>query len=191
MTSVYKFLLRTTTLVGAMTLISRVLGLVRDVLIARLFGAGIASDAFFVAFKIPNFFEDYLLKGHSLKPLYRYLQSINNKYPREPGALDRLCFRFNVGSALFAIVLVGILCAHIYLDFRSRFCKYGEKFELSVLLLRITFLYLLFISLTASRRSLKRIQRFAVPALTPALLNVSLIICAICLSPRLDSPLSD
>ena len=63
MTSVYKFLLRTATLVGSMTLISRVLGLVRDVVIARLFGAGIASDAFFVAFKIPNFFRRLFAEG--------------------------------------------------------------------------------------------------------------------------------
>ena len=66
----------------------------------------------------------------------------------------------------------------------------GEKFELSVLLLRITFPYLLFISLTALLGgALNVYRRFAVPALTPALLNVSLILCAICLSPRLDEPI--
>lgn len=191
MTSVYKFLLRTTTLVGAMTLISRVLGLVRDVLIARLFGAGIASDAFFVAFKIPNFFRRLFAEGAFsqafIPVLTEHKQLIN---PREPGALIGSVFGL-MSVALFAIVLVGILSAPIFiLIFAPGFVNGGEKFELSVLLLRITFPYLLFISLTALLGgALNVYRRFAVPALTPALLNVSLILCAICLSPRLDEPI--
>ena len=148
MTSVYKFLLRTTTLVGAMTLISRVLGLVRDVLIARLFGAGIASDAFFVAFKIPNFFRRLFAEGAFsqafIPVLTEHKQLIN---PREPGALIGSVFGL-MSVALFAIVLVGIFSAPIFiLIFAPGFVNTGEKFELSVLLLRITFPYLLFISL--------------------------------------------
>ena len=127
MTSVYKFLLRTTTLVGAMTLISRVLGLVRDVLIARLFGAGIASDAFFVAFKIPNFFRRLFAEGAFsqafIPVLTEHKQQIN---PPGAGALISSVFGL-MSVALFAIVLAGILSAPIFiLIFAPGFVNGGE-----------------------------------------------------------------
>ena len=191
MTSVYKFLLRTTSLVGSMTLISRVLGLIRDVLIARLFGAGIASDAFFVAFKIPNLFRRLFAEGAFSQAFIPVLTEHKKQAdPREPGALIGSVFGL-MSAALFAIVLLGILSAPIFiLVFAPGFVNTGEKFELSVLLLRITFPYLVFISLTALLGgALNVYKRFAIPALTPALLNVSLILCAIFLSPRLEQPI--
>ncbi len=191
MSFIPRSLLRATSLVGLMTFFSRILGLIRDVLIARLFGASMASDAFFVAFKIPNFFRRLFAEGafsQAFVPVvteYKEVGKID-----EPGALIGATYGILL-SGLAVVVTLGVLAAPVLiLLFAPGFVDDEEKFELSVALLRITFPYLAFVSLAALLGGVLNVyRRFAVPAFTPALLNISLIIAAIFISPLLEEPI--
>lgn len=168
-------LLRSSSIVSAFTLLSRVLGLVRDVVVAQYFGTRI--DAFLVAFKIPNFFRRLFAEGAfsvAFVPVLseyraqRSLEEVQLLVARVSGAL---------GLALLAVTVAALFFAD-YLPwlFAPGFRQDPDKFALTGDLLRITFPYLLFIALTAFSGSvLNSYGRFAVPAFTPVLLNVSLI----------------
>jgi putative peptidoglycan lipid II flippase len=173
-----------------MTLVSRILGFVRDQIIAGVFGASVASDAFFVAFKIPNFFRRLFAEGafaQAFVPVFTTYRSGDD--PREIAGLVDAIFGI-MSAAVLATVVVGIVAAPavIWL-FAPGFVHQPGHFALTVSLLRITFPYLLFISLTALFGSvLNTYGRFSIPAVTPALLNVAMIAAALLLSPRLAEP---
>ncbi len=185
-------LLRSSAVVSVMTLLSRVLGLVRDVVVASYFGASGASDAFFVAFKIPNFLRRLFAEGafnQAFVPVlseYRSqkdLQTVHQLVNRVAGSL---------GSVLLLVTLIGSLGSpFLAMLFAPGFYMSGsESFVLSAEMLRITFPYLMLISLTAfSGAILNSYDRFAVPAFTPVLLNLCLIGSAIFLSPLFDPPI--
>lgn len=187
-----KRLLKSTVVVGSMTMISRVFGLLRDIVIALFFGAAAGTDAFFVAFKIPNYLRRLFAEGGFSQAFVPVL----NEYKEQHSETEVKVLVNNVcgtlGVILFVISLVGVIAAPlIIMIFAPGFIGVSEKFDLTVNMLRITFPYLFFISLTAFAGGiLNTFGRFAIPAFTPVLLNISLIGCAIWLAPMMDKPVT-
>ena len=183
-------LLRSSGVTGTMTMISRVLGLIRDIVIARLFGTSDATDAFFLANKIPNFMRRLFAEGAFSQAFVPILSEYRSQKPLE--AVQNLigATAASLGGFLFIITLVVVIAApYLAVPIAYGFTDEPEKFALFVQMLRITFPYLLLISLTALCSAiLNSYGRFAVPALTPALLNVSLIGCSLLLAPYLQQP---
>ena len=176
---------------GAMTLISRLLGLVRDIVIARWFGAGAATDAFVAAFKIPNFLRRLFAEGSFSLAFVPVLSEY--KANGDHAALRSLIDATT--GVLLAVLLVvtalGVLGAPLIISlFAPGFREDPAQFALASDLLRVTFPYLLFIALTALAGGiLNTLGRFALPALTPALLNVSLIVAAVAFSAYFETPI--
>lgn len=182
-------LLRSSSIVSLLTLLSRILGLVRDVVIAQQFGA--RADAFFVAFKIPNFFRRLFAEGAFSVAFVPVLSEYRTQ--RTHAEVRLLIARVSgmLGLALLAVTVLALLLAD-YLPylFSPGFRSDPAKFALTGDLLRITFPYLLFISLTAFASSvLNAYGRFAIPAFTPLLLNACLIFAAIAMTPWFEQPL--
>jgi len=183
-------LLRSGALVSVMTLLSRVLGLMRDIVIAGLFGAGAGADAFFVAFKIPNFLRRLFAEGAFNQAFVPVLSEYRSQRDRTAvrGLIDSVAG--TLGLTLAGITLVAIVAAPLLVwVFAPGFSQLPEKQALTAEMLRITFPYLLLISLTAFAGSiLNSYDRFAIPAFTPVLLNLSLIGTALWLTPYMDEP---
>jgi len=189
-----KRLLQSTGVVGGMTLLSRVLGLVRDVVFARLFGAGLVMDAFFVAFKLPNIFRRFFAEGafsQAFVPVFaEYDQQRSQREVRE--LVDRVSG--TLGLVLFGFTLVGVLAAPVMIAiFAPGFLREAGtedgRYVLAVDMLRFTFPYLLFVSLTALAGGiLNTYQRFAAPAFAPVLLNIVLIVFAAFVAPSFAQP---
>jgi putative peptidoglycan lipid II flippase len=183
-------LLKSTFITGGMTLLSRIAGLVRDMVFAGLIGAsaGIAADAFYVAFRIPNFLRRIFGEGafsQAFVPVFTEYKTRNTQAEvRE--FLDRMAGIF--GLVLFVVTLVGVLAAPLIVYALAPGFS-GEKYDLTVAMLRITFPYILFISLVGMAAGiLNTYGRFAAAAFTPVLLNLSLIGAALWLAPRLHNP---
>ncbi|MGM0563217.1 MAG: murein biosynthesis integral membrane protein MurJ [Pseudomonadota bacterium] len=184
-------LLRSTAIFSGMTQLSRVLGLLRDILLARLFGATAATDAFFVAFKIPNFFRRLFAEGAFSQAFVPVLSEY--KEQRSFNELQRLVARTSgtLATILFVITAIGVIAAPAVMAvFGYGFVRqHPETYQLATDLLRITFPYLFFISLTALAGGiLNSYGRFAAPAFAPVLLNVSLIVCALWWAPHFAQP---
>jgi len=183
-------MLRSTVTVGLGTSLSRVLGLVRDVVIAQGFGAGPSADAFFVAFRIPNLLRRLFAEGAFSQAFVPVL----SEYRSAHGEVEtRALVAATAGALACVLTAVTALCmagaGALVWVFAPGFGGDPERFALTTWMLRITFPYLLFISLTSLAAGvLNTFGRFAVPAVTPVLLNVALIAAAVWLSPRLDTP---
>jgi len=183
-------LLRALATVSSMTLLSRILGFVRDFVIARAFGAGMMTDAFFVAFKLPNLLRRLFAEGAFSQAFVPVLGEYKNKR----GEVETRRLVDNVASLLFLALLVvtaiGIAGAALLVYVSAPgFAADGEKFELTITLTRITFPYILFMSLVALAGGvLNTWSRFAVPAFTPVLLNLSFIVMALFAAPYFDPP---
>ncbi|MEK7791833.1 MAG: murein biosynthesis integral membrane protein MurJ [Pseudomonadota bacterium] len=184
-------LLKTLAAISSMTFISRILGFLRDVMIARIFGAGMETDAFFVAFRIPNLLRRLFAEGAFSQAFVPILAEYKNtRTPEETRDLiDHITKLLSV--TLFVVTVIGILTApFIIYASAPGFSANPEKFTLTVELLQITFPYILFISLVAlSGGILNTYGKFNVPAITPALLNLSFIGCAVWLTPLMDPPI--
>jgi len=183
-------LLRTLATVSSMTFLSRVLGYVRDFFIARMFGAGLATDAFFVAFRIPNLLRRMFAEGAFSQAFVPILSEYRNRQtPEETRSLVDSVATL-LGLALVVAAALGMLAAPLIVYVSAPgFAADPGKFELTVSLLRITFPYILFISLVALAAGvLNTWSRFAVPAFTPVLLNVSFIVAAAFFAERFDPP---
>ena len=179
-------LLRSTLVVGLMTALSRVFGLLRDVVMAAFFSAGGGLDAFIVAFRVPNFLRRIFGEGGFSQAFVPVL----SEYRQRRGAdeVQALLGQTTavLGIALLLTTALGVLLAPwlIYL-FAPGFVHEPDKQMLAGDMLRVTFPYILFISLTAlAGGALNTYGRFAVPAFTPVLLNLCLIACALFLAPR-------
>jgi putative peptidoglycan lipid II flippase len=176
--------------VSGMTLVSRVLGFVRDAVIAGMFGAGLATDAFFVAFRIPNLLRRLFAEGAFSQAFVPILAEYKSRHG--PDATKQLIDR--VATALFlalaVAVALGVAAATVIVYVSAPgFAANPEKFELTVTMLRITFPYILFISLVSLAAGvLNTWSRFAVPAITPTALNVAFIVGALWLAPYFDPP---
>ncbi len=186
-----KQLAKSTSLVGSMTLISRIVGFVRDMLVAQYFGAGAQYDAFLVAFKLPNFFRSLLAEGafsQSFVPLLSEYR--DKKSPEETKHYINAC----AGSLAFVVSIVTILgilgAPYLVRAFAPGFEASGERFVLATDMLRITFPYLLLISMTAFVAGvLNTYGKFAAPAFGPTLLNVAMIGTILFLTPFLQTPI--
>lgn len=183
-------LLKVLATVSSMTFISRILGFMRDAIIARVFGAGLATDAFFVAFKIPNLMRRLFAEGAFSQAFVPILAEYKNQRGERDTKLlvDRVSAL--LALALFVVSVIGVLAAPalIYLT-APGFSATPDKHELAVELLRVVFPYILFISLTAFAGGiLNTYSRFSVPAFTPVLLNVSFIVFALWGIPYFDPP---
>ncbi len=173
-----------------MTLISRVLGFVRDVVIARIFGAGLMTDAFFVAFKIPNLLRRLFAEGAFSQAFVPILGEYRNRRGEEAtrSLVDHVAALLTL--ALVVVTAAGMLAAPLIVSISAPgFTASPEKFELTADLLRIVFPYILFIALTSFAGGiLNTWSRFAVPAFTPVLLNLSFIGFALLAAPWFDPP---
>ncbi len=171
-------------------MLSRVLGFLRDILFARLFGADGGTDAFFVVFKIPNFLRRLFGEGafnQAFVPVLADYREHRRAELRE--FIDRMAGSF--AAVLLLVTTLGVAGAPLLiLGFAPGFHDDPGRAALAEEMLRITFPYLFFISLTAFAASLlNSAGRFAVPAFTPVLLNLALIGGALWLSPRMEEPL--
>jgi putative peptidoglycan lipid II flippase len=183
-------LLRTLAAVSSLTMVSRVLGYVRDFFIARVFGAGLLTDAFFVAFKIPNLLRRLFAEGAFSQAFVPILAEYKNRTGHEEtrsltDAIATLLFLALVAAAALGVAAAPLI---VYLT-APGFAAEPDKFAVTVQLLRITFPYIVFISLVAlSAGILNTWNRFAVPAITPALLNVAFIVGAAFFADQFEPP---
>ncbi|MEW5943785.1 MAG: murein biosynthesis integral membrane protein MurJ [Pseudomonadota bacterium] len=183
-------LLKALATVGSMTLLSRLLGFVRDTVIARVFGAGIYSDAFFVAFKIPNLLRRLFAEGAFSQAFVPVLAEYKARQGHEATHLLADHVASLLALALLVVTAIGVVAAPAVIYFSAPgFSASAEKFDLTVQLLRFTFPYIFFISLVSLAGGiLNTYSRFSVPAFTPVLLNISLIACALWASPLINPP---
>lgn len=170
-------LLRSVATVGSFTLVSRVFGFIRDILTAAILGAGPVADAFFVALRLPNLFRSLFAEGAFSAAFVPLASGVL----AEGGKPAVRAFAEEAFAVLFAVLLVFVVASEIFMPWvmtaiAPGFAEEPGKFEAAVMLTRITFPYLLFISLTALQGGLlNAVDRFAAPAATPILLNLFLI----------------
>ncbi|MEC4024961.1 murein biosynthesis integral membrane protein MurJ [Pseudomonas fulva] len=184
-------LLKSLAAVSSITMISRVLGFVRDTILARIFGAGVATDAFFIAFKLPNLLRRIFAEGAFSQAFVPILA----EYKSQQGEEATRTFVAYV-SGLLTLVLavvtgIGILAAPwVVWATAPGFVDNAEKYQLTTDLLRVTFPYILLISLSSLVGAiLNTWNRFSVPAFTPTLLNVAMIVFAVLLTPYFNPPI--
>ncbi|MGH8442181.1 MAG: murein biosynthesis integral membrane protein MurJ [Nevskiaceae bacterium] len=182
-------LLKSTGVVSLMTLASRVLGLVRDVLLATLYGVSAATDVFFVTFRIPNLFRRLFAEGAFAQAFVPVLTEAKTvRTPEEVKALVDVVAGTLAGVLLIVTALAVLGAPLVLLLFAPGFADQPEKFALGVELLRWTFPYLLLISLTAFIAGvLNAYGRFALAALNPIWLNVCMIVAAWFFSPSVEA----
>lgn len=183
-------LAKSTTVVGGMTLASRVMGFVRDVIFARFFGAGVGMDVFVVAFQIPNFLRRLFGEGAFSQAFVPVLSEYESQRTQEEvrALADRVAG--TLGLILLVITVIGVVFSPLLiLLFAPGFTGEEDKFVLATGMLRLTFPYLLFICLVAFAGGiLNTYGRFAVPAFTPVLLNLVLIGSVFLLAPHFERP---
>ncbi len=184
-------LLKAALSVSAMTLLSRITGLIREIIGFNLFGAGAAMDAFQVAWRIPNLLRRLFAEGafsQAFVPVFA-------EYKNKRGEAETRALSGNVASllalVLFIVTLIGVIAAPALVYATALgFAGTPEKFELTTQLVRVTFPYIFFISLVAvSAGILNTFSAFKTPAFTPVLLNLSVIACALLLAPHLNQPI--
>ncbi len=173
-------LFKSTAIVSAMTFISRVVGFIRDMVMASVFGASPGMDAFLLAFKIPNFMRRLFAEGAFSQAFVPVLSEYHsNRSPSEVKTLVDKVFS-SLSLVLLGVTIVGVLCAPVLVwIFAPGFDAKDMRFPMAVHLLQITFPYIFFISLTAFAAGVQNAHgKFAIPAFTPVLLNLCLIIAA-------------
>ncbi|WP_171451374.1 murein biosynthesis integral membrane protein MurJ [Pseudomonas aeruginosa] len=183
-------LLKSLAAVSSITMLSRVLGFVRDTILARIFGAGLATDAFFVTFKLPNLLRRIFAEGAFSQAFVPILAEYKNQQGEEA---TRTFIAYVSGLLTLVLALVtalGILAAPWVIWVTAPgFADTPEKFALTTDLLRVTFPYILLISLSSLAGAiLNTWNRFSVPAFVPTLLNVAMIGFALFLTPYFDPP---
>ncbi|MGC2049202.1 MAG: lipid II flippase MurJ, partial [Gallionella sp.] len=184
-------LLKALATISSVTLVSRILAFVRDILIARIFGAGIANDAYIIATRLPNLLRRLFAEGafsQAFVPIF-------GEYHKRKGHDETKLMVDHVVTLLaiilFIVTLIGIVAAPIIINITAPgFIKDTEKYNLTVQMLRITSPYIFFISLVAVAAGiLNTYNKFWVPAFAPVLLNVCLIGGALWLTPYFEQPI--
>jgi putative peptidoglycan lipid II flippase len=174
--------------IGGFTLISRVLGFVRDMVIARFFGAGLLSDAFFVAFRLPNLLRRLFGEGSltmAFIPVFSGIMAEQGK--QQAFQMARSAIRL-LSVLLVFVAIIGIFAAPVIVKIIAPGFV-GAKFSLTVLLTRIMFPYIFFICLVALCMGILNVLgHFAAPAMAPILLNLSIIAGVLFLSPHIPEP---
>ena len=184
-------LLKALAKVGSMTFVSRILGFVRDTLIARVFGAGMLSDAFIVAFKIPNLLRRISAEGafsQAFVPILAEYKS-QRSFEETQGLVNRVATWLAI--ILVIVTLLGMLAAPLIVSLIAPgFRADLTKMQLTVELLRITFPYIFFISLVSMAGGvLNTYNRFGIPAFTPVWLNVSMIAAVLFFADHFAEPI--
>jgi putative peptidoglycan lipid II flippase len=190
-------LLKSGLIVSAMTLISRVLGLVRDVVVANFVGAGAAADVFFFANRIPNFLRRLFAEGAFSQAFVPVLSEVKAQHGDD--AVRDLIAKVagTLGVIVTVVTLLGVIASPLIamLFGMGWFIEWlndgpdAQKFDQASLMLKITFPYLWFISLVAlSGAVLNTYNRFAVAAFTPVFLNIAIIGSTLYLAPQLNEP---
>ncbi|MFK7859465.1 MAG: murein biosynthesis integral membrane protein MurJ [Granulosicoccus sp.] len=184
-------LARSGSIVGLMTLLSRILGFVRDQVLAIVFGAGATTDVFLVAFKIPNFLRRLFAEGafaQAFVPVF-------TEYKETRSKAAMLDLAAHVSGTLIVVLLIvttlGVMLSPLLIMlFAPGFIDEPERFDLATHMLRITFPYLFFVSLVAYCGSmLNTFGKFAIPSFTPVLLNICMIAAALVFSSHFDVPI--
>jgi len=176
--------------IGFFTFLSRIVGLLRDIVIGYLFGAHGAADAFFIAFRIPNLLRRLTAEGAlSAGFVPVFTDYLTNRSKEEALKVAQIVFTFAV-VFLASLTVFGIIFAspltHL---FAPGFLASEGKFRLTVLLTRMMFPYIFFVSLVALAMGfLNSFRHFMAPALSPVLLNTSIIVCALLISPFASEP---
>ncbi|HAT2608134.1 TPA: murein biosynthesis integral membrane protein MurJ [Kluyvera intermedia] len=170
-------LLKSLAAVSSMTMFSRVLGFARDAIVARVFGAGMATDAFFVAFKLPNLLRRIFAEGAFSQAFVPILAEYKSKQGEEATRVFVAYVSGLLTLALAVVTIAGMLAAPwVILVTAPGFADTADKFALTSQLLQITFPYILLISLASLAGAiLNTWNRFSVPAFAPTLLNISMI----------------
>lgn len=173
-----KALFKSTSLVSAMTFISRILGFVRDMIAAQIFGATAAVDAFYIAFKIPNFMRNLFAEGSFSQAFVPVLSDYRQNRSKEEVRTFISHMSGSLGLILLVVTILGVLGAHgLIAIFAPGLDPF--RFHMASEMLRITFPYLMLISLTAFAGAvLNSYGVFGIPSFTPALLNICLIATA-------------
>ena len=172
--------------VSFFTFQSRILGLVRDMVLAALFGSGMAADAFFVAFRIPNLLRRLFAEGSlTIAFIPVFTEYLTLKTKKDAFDLARVVLT-TLSVILVIVTLLGILFSPWIVRIQAfGFGSSGIKYDLTVLLTRITFPYIFFISIVAFFMGvLNSLRRFAAPAAAPIFLNVGIIGAAYLISPH-------
>ncbi len=182
---------RSAGLIGTATLSSRILGFARDIILARLLGATMAADAFFVAYRIPNLLRELLAEGSmssAFIPVFTEYHTLRSK--QDTWELAGAAFT-TLLSIVTALTLIGVVAAPaIVWVFAPGFHDDPERLRLTTLLTRMMFPYLIFVSLAAlTMGMLNSLRAFAAPALAPVLFNVCIIVSALFLAPALAEPI--
>lgn len=177
--------------VGSMTFVSRILGFVRDTLIARVFGAGMLSDAFIVAFKIPNLLRRISAEGAFSQAFVPILSEYKSQrgFDETHHLINRVATW--LGLILVVVTILGMLAAPWIVSLVAPgFRGDAEKMQLTIELLRITFPYIFFISLVSMAGGvLNTYNKFGIPAFTPVWLNVSMIVAILFFAPYFEAPI--
>jgi putative peptidoglycan lipid II flippase len=183
-------LVRSSAVVGSATMVSRLMGLLRDVVLANLIGANGNADAFFVAFKIPNFLRRLFAEGAFAQAFVPVLADTREKggFAAVRELVDRVAGV--LGGTLLLLTVLAIMASPVVATiFAPGFLRDPAKLALTGDLIKLTFPYLLLISLTGFAGAiLNSYQRFAIPALTPVLLNLCLIASALWFAPHFEEP---
>lgn len=183
-------LLRSTTLVSFMTFLSRIMGFIRDMVLASMFGAQAGMDAFYVAFRIPNFMRRLFAEGAFSQAFVPVLA----EYQKTGTDTEVRSFLARIAGSLSAVLtlvtLAGIIAAPVIIFiFAPGFGHDAGRAALATEMLRLTFPYLMLISLTAmAGAALNTYGYFGVPAITPILLNIAMILAAFYISPLINPP---
>ncbi len=184
-------LLKSLAAVSSLTMLSRVLGFVRDTLIARIFGAGVATDAFVIAFKLPNLLRRIFAEGAFSQAFVPILAEYKTQQGEEATRTFLAYISGMLTLVLALVTLLGILAAPwIVWATAPGFADEQDRFVLTTELLRVTFPYIFLISLSSFAGAvLNTWNRFSVPAFTPTLLNLSMIVFALFLTPYFNPPI--
>jgi putative peptidoglycan lipid II flippase len=187
-----KKIVRAAGILGSATMLSRVMGMIRDMVVARLFGAGMASDAFIAAFQIPNMLRRFFAEGALTAAFVpTFSATMTQKGEQEARELANTCFTL-LTIVMALIALAGIVLSPMIVSMMfPGFSQEPGKFELTVLLNRLMFPYIFFISLVALCMGiLNTLRHFLTPAISTVFLNISMILAAFCLRGFFDAPIT-
>lgn len=185
-------ILKAAGVLGSATMLSRILGMVRDMVVARLFGAGMATDAFFAAFQIPNLLRRFFAEGALTSAFVpTFSETLVQEGEERARELANLCFTL-LTLVVAVVTLLGIVFSPLLVRLMfPGFTAVPGKFELTVLLNRVMFPYLFFISLVALCMGiLNTLRHFFTPAISTVFLNLSMIGCALALRPFYQYPIT-
>ena len=184
-------ILRASALISGATFLSRILGFIRDIVLARLFGASLAADAFFVAYRIPNMLRELFAEGSMSAAFIPVFSEYVKRHPHKI-AKDLANTAFTTFLLILTTVcILGVLGAPIIVDIMAMgFADNPEKRTLTIELTRMMFPYLIFIGLSALAMGiLNTIRSFGAPAFAPVIFNLTIIASAFLLAPQLSNPI--